>query len=197
MSVLPESATFVSFFIVLAIFFVFTTALVFNLETLVTKMRRPSSSLVAKIRLPGSALVTNIRLPGPLVDVASLFRIYIHGYMKMLDPHTEYKIPSLGICNFPWWILRTSTIVVLRSFLLPEIYMPVDQYTMFQYRHNRFAGVIYIPWWGVLLNIARVILIPAWIVLAAGIICYQVLLDMISSAFISVLLGLGQLCRTK
>ena len=183
MSVLPESATFVSFFIVLAIFFVFTTVLVFNLETLVTKMRRPSSSL--------------IRLPGPLVDVASLFRIYINGYMKMLNPHTDYNIPSLGICNFPWWILRTSTIVLLRSFLLPEIYMPMDQYIMFQYRHNRFARVIYIPWWGVLLNIVRGILIPAWIVLAVGIICYQVLLDMISSVFISVLLGLGQLWRTK
>jgi hypothetical protein len=197
MSVLPESATFVSFFIVLAIFFVFTTVLVFNLEALVTKMRRPSSSVVAKIRLPGSALVTNIRLPGSLVDVVSLFRIYINGYIKMLDPHTDYNIPSLGKRNFPWWILRTSTIVVLRSFLLPEIHMPRDQYTMFLYRHNPFARVIYIlPWWGVLLNIVRGILIPAWIVLAAGIICYQVLLDIIS-AFISVMLGLGQLWRIK
>jgi hypothetical protein len=144
MSVLPESATFVSFFIVLAIFFVFTTVLVFNLEALVTKMRRPSSSVVAKIRLPGSALVTNIRLPGSLVDVVSLFRIYINGYIKMLDPHTDYNIPSLGKRNFPWWILRTSTIVVLRSFLLPEIHMPMDQYNMFLYRHNPFARVIYI-----------------------------------------------------
>ena len=179
MSVLPESATFLSFFVVLAIFFVFTTVLIFNLETLVTHMRRPSSSRVAKIRLPGSALVTNIRLPGLLVDMASLFSIYIEGYMTMLNPHTEYHIPPLSISNFPWWILRTSTIVVLRSFLLPEINMPMDQYIMFRYRHNRFARVIYIPWWGVLLNIARGILIPAWIVLALAIICYQVLLDMI------------------
>lgn len=178
MSVLPGSATFVSFFIVLAIFFVFTTILVFNLETLVTKIRRPSSSLVAKIRLP------------------SFFRIYIHDYMKMLNPHTDYNIPSLEIFNFPWWILRTSTIVVLRFFLLPEINMPMDQYTMFRIRHNRFVGIRYLPWWGVLLNIARGILIPAWIVLAVVIICYQVLLDMISLAFISVLIGLSKLwCR--
>lgn len=197
MSVLPKSATFVSFFVVLAIFFVFTTVLVFNLETLVTKMRRPGSSLVAKIRLPGTSLVTNIRLPGSLVDVASWFRIYINGYMNMLNPHTDYNIPSLGIRNLPWWILRTLTIVVLRSFLLPEINMPMDQYFMFQYRNNRFVNLEYIPWWGVLLNIARGILIPVWIVLAVGIICYQVLLDIISSAFNAVLLVLVQLWRIK
>jgi hypothetical protein len=186
MSVLPESVTFASFFIVLAIFFLFTTVLIFNLETLVTKIRRPSSSLV-----------TNIRLPGPLMHVASLFGTYINSYVKMLNPHTTYDIPSLSICNFPWWILRSLPIVVLRSFLLQEINMPMDQYYRFQYRHNRFTGVIYLPWWGVLLNIVRGILIPAWIVLTMGIICFQVLLDMISSALILVLLGLSQLWCIK
>jgi hypothetical protein len=75
--------------------------------------------------------------------------------------------------------------------------MPMDQYYRFQYRHNRFTGVIYLPWWGVLLNIVRGILIPAWIVLTMGIICFQVLLDMISSALILVLLGLSQLWCIK
>jgi hypothetical protein len=189
MSVLPESATFASFFIVLAIFFIFTTILVFNLETLVTKMRYPSSSLIAKMRHPSSSLIAKIRLP-------SFLRIYIHEYMKMLNPYTDYNIPSIDKFNFPWWILRALTIVVLRSFLLPEINMPMDQYIMFRIRHNRFVGIRYLPWWGILLNIARGILIPAWIVLAVVIICYQVLLDMISSVFISVLFRFGRLwCR--
>src|SRR5947207_116550 len=125
MSVLPNSATFVSFFIVLAIFFVFTTTLVISFETIVTKMRHP-----AKL------------LHGPLTTAAASLKIYIDGYKEMLNHHNDYRVPSLySFSGLPWWLLRSPTIMLLRSFLLPEINMPMDQYMMFQYRHNPVANI--------------------------------------------------------
>ena len=162
MSVLPDSASLSSFFIVLAIFFILTTILVFNLGVAVTKSRQPRS------------------IPSFIIKVVSPTKRYIYKYIKLLNPYSDYKIPQYNnhswINIYVWRLLRTSTIALLRSYLLPEIFMPVDQWNFFQYRNNDFIGVTFHPWWGIL-NTIRGVFIPVWMGLTVGIVWYQMLLD--------------------
>lgn len=56
--------------------------------------------------------------------------------------------------------------------------MPMDQVIMFRYRRNHLFPVKY-HWLYFIKDVFRGILIPVWIGIAAGIVCYLVLLDIL------------------
>jgi hypothetical protein len=60
--------------------------------------------------------------------------------------------------------------------------MPRDQYILYLYRNNRYVHIRYHPIWFIK-DVIRGLLIPAWIALAAGIVCYLVLLDILWGSF--------------
>jgi hypothetical protein len=57
--------------------------------------------------------------------------------------------------------------------------MPIDQYIMFQYRNNPYFGNVSYHLLYFVKDIIRGILIPAWIAVAAGIVGYIAVLDIL------------------
>lgn len=114
MSVLPNSASLRSFFIVFALFFVFTIAMVaFNLRILSTQI----SQLGSLVKL--SAACSNA---------------YINGYLK-LNLYEEYDLDEPLSTHsifylILWYIMRKVPTIILRRCLLYEIYMPNERYIL-------------------------------------------------------------------
>jgi hypothetical protein len=118
-----------------------------------------------------------------MMGIRPTIQVYIDRYTKMLTPSINYEFPPLGWRNLLWWMVRAPSIAILRYLLLPEIYMPMNQYYLYQMRNHVVLGVVRIPLWGILWNIIRGTLIPVWFIFVAIIICYQLALDLISLVF--------------
>jgi len=185
MSVLPESASFASFFIVFAILFLSTILLGVNLKTLL-------ANILPLLRKP------NLQL-GPLVVKLSAWTesSYIQWYLNILNPYSELKFDRPSITEVKWsidrkvlyifyqfirYIIRRLPVILLHSFLLREISMPKEQYILFLYRNNRYLHIKYHPIWFIK-DVIRGLLIPAWICLTAGIVCYLMLQDILWVSF--------------
>lgn len=119
-------------------------------------------------------------------------------YLHLLNPYRDLKAnldwhsdsSTSIVYKIVWALTYGLAICLLRGLVLPEIFMPVDQYTLFLYRNNRFVTIKY-HWIWVIKDIVRGILIPAWIALATAIVCYFVALDVIWELSYLVLIGTG------
>jgi hypothetical protein len=166
MSVLPKSTSFLSFFIVFAVLFLCTVLLGLNLRKILQGFK-------------AGTITTDAPLLGRILN-------YIRDYVHLLNPYNKKFTYEKD--HFPkndWelhQILRKLIfelpIFILRRLVLPEICMPIDQYILYQYRNNPHLYIYYHPVW-VVRDIIRGVLIPAWIGVAAGIVVYLVVLDIL------------------
>lgn len=202
MSVLPESATFASFFVLFTIMFLFTILLGLNLSALLAKiaplLRRPMfrRPMFRRPNLQAIAIFQRDNLPPRIKD-------YIDSYMSLLKRSSTRDVVDIvgGSLELPtamiWWplfflyafilfITRILPALVLRHCAVPEILYPRYQWFLFQYRHNRYIHVKYYPIL-VVTDIIRFTLVPAWIALAIGIVCHLMLLDLLFWSFKSIL----------
>ena len=214
MSVLPDSASFPSFFVVLAISLLLTILLGLNLPTLLAKLfhltqgwspRGPNLSRLpeklfrftqgwsprARHSLRKSSF--SFKRPGwTKID-------YIQGYVDILNPTIELEsslsIPvekwgdtaasSLPFLFF-WYIFRRLPILVLHHFLAKEVNFPFYQWFLYQHRHDP-AMDIYYHWAFFVRDFFRFILIPAWIVLGGAVVFCLVFQDVLGLVFIPIL----------
>ncbi|KAG9249715.1 uncharacterized protein F5Z01DRAFT_745981 [Emericellopsis atlantica] len=185
MSVLPESASFASFLIFFAILFFFTILLGLNLSVL--------SALPAKTARYFRRRSFAKRQRDLSPTLPSWMENYINAYISLLDRSSNVCVIGFdyGLTSRPngflWWIpyllyrfmffvFRTLPALVLRHCLIPEILYPRYQWLLFQFRHNRYVTIVFHPALFVI-DAIRFSLVPAWVVLAACIICYLVLQD--------------------
>ncbi|OQD83973.1 hypothetical protein PENANT_c014G10849 [Penicillium antarcticum] len=117
MSVFPSSATFASFFAVLAIAFAFTLLLGINL------------SRIRTIILLG-AQDSNLWLR---ISLAPFRRIkaYVESYVDELG---ALKNDESSIVN-----IRSCLVAAIRDFLVPEIHVPLTLWNRFRYRNNPYV----------------------------------------------------------
>jgi len=178
MGVLPKSATFLSFFIVFAVLLLLTMLLGVNLKRITQKLGSRTSA-------QGSSPVS----------------AYIKQYMEILNPynkpqkisHTQfYRLPESE--SRPYLLARFFInglpLVLLRSLVLPEICMPIDQYILYKHRNNPYVDIYY-HWAFFIKDVIRGMLIPAWIAVAIGIVAYLLLLDIVYGS-VRLLIGLFQ-----
>lgn len=163
MSVLPNSASFASFFVVLTISFALTLLLGLNLPKLRT------------------TIILGLQAPNPWVRIffapLSGIRNYVQIYVDELGGERPTPDFWMFCCN-PFNI-RTDFMAIMRNFLIPEISVPRTLWTRFLYRNSLYVRFHWSP---VLLvvHVIRIMLIPVWITLFLVMICCLVLGDGIS-----------------
>lgn len=107
-------------------------------------------------------------------------------YIDLLNPYNKnftYESTHFPKYNFlPYRILRflifTLPVFILRQLVLPEICMPIDQYILYKHRNNPYVHIYY-HWVWFIKDVIRGVLIPAWICVAVGMVCYLVVLDIL------------------
>ncbi len=192
MTVLPKSASFSSFFVVLVVLLLFTISLGLKMSPVLNT----TLSLLRKLkpqRSPAAYQRFRLKLPKWLSD-------YIQGYILLLeDPESySFKLPDLprscadfldlllilvfGFFVLIWDLIRP--IRLLRDFLIPEILHPRDQWVLFQYRHNRYLNIQWHPICFVL-DIFRFAFIPVWVATAIALLCVLVVEDLLAFMFVS------------
>jgi hypothetical protein len=189
MSVLPKSASFVSFFIVFAVLFLCTILLGLNLKKILQSFR--IQTIIPSAPSPGKLLHGPLMILYPLLwllgVLLAIVELLLGSYLDILNPYNGetasqlYRYPDPGSrwWGIPLWLVAGLPIDILRGIVLPEICMPIDQYIRYQYRDNPYFGkVSYHPIWFVK-DVIRGTLIPAWIAVAAGIVGYLVVLDIL------------------
>lgn len=186
MSVLPPSATFPSFFVVLAIFFFITLFLGVNLSKLRETIRPALQNSKSRLDLFSKPLVWT--------------KGYIQGYVDTLTPSNDLRLdyrPSSRdlakgkrpyLLHRLYYFIRYNTFfrntftVLMHDCLIPEILFPWALWNRYLYRNNPFVQT----WWSPFLFVAHVIrlaFIPAWAALVIVMICYFVFLDFSSACF--------------
>lgn len=160
MSVLPSSATFASFFAVLAIAFAFTLLLGINLSRIRTLVLLGAQDSNLWLRI---ALAPFRRI-----------KAYVESYVDEIGTpkHGERSIVNV----------RSCLVAVIRDFLIPEIHVPLTLWNRFLYRNNLYVRV----WWSpilVLVHAIQIVLIPVWISLVAGMLLVLIFWDVISRCY--------------
>lgn len=148
MSVLPRSATFYSFFIVLAGLLLCTILLGLNLQKIFQSIKNwkiiPSASPPSEILRGRLAVLKFLR---PLKYILYIFLLplaWIGSYIDMLDAYNGMTPSQLYRYNYfdfpgadhwlleiPLWLVAGLPVYILRRLVLPEICMPIDQYIMY------------------------------------------------------------------
>ena len=183
MSVLPNSATFRSFFVVLAIFLLSTLCIGFYLSTLLATVLPPL------LRPP---LALTRRLKRSLQSST-----YIQNYIDLLNPSRAVKfdwppkptwISHLGIlswlcvdkaCLCIWWLFRKLPANFVHYVFVREILFPRDQYVLFQYLGNPILGLRWHPL-AFIRDFIRLMLLPVWVALVGGIVICLVVQDVVA-----------------
>lgn len=75
-------------------------------------------------------------------------------------------------------MIFTLPVFILRQLVLPEICMPIDQYILYKHRNNPYVHIYY-HWVWFIKDVIRGVLIPAWICVAIGMVCYLMVLDIL------------------
>lgn len=123
MSVLPSSATFASFFVVVVIFFIITILLGLNLSKLLT---------ATMVTVQSSYLWLE-----SFLKPVSWTRSYVQSYVDMLA--TQEREPHFNMLLYSCR-LRDFFIAFMRDFLIPEILVPRVLWNRFLYRNNRYIN---------------------------------------------------------
>ena len=192
MGVLPKSASFASFFVVLAVFLLITL-LGLNWPTLFDKSLalsrrlwslRPKRSSTSKWPSMFKQDFMS-KLPKPI-------RKYYEFYYNVVDREDHRRVWDLlkleEVSRLLWWVLLLTGItpilfvvrifpaLILRHLIVPEINLPSKQWYMYKYRDNVFLNfrmrpILIIP------NTIRIVLIPVWIVMGIIFMCVLMLED--------------------
>lgn len=195
MSVLPHSASFASFFVVLAVFLLFTILFGANLPNFIAKTSpffQNPSLLFCRPKTAGIAGLWRGDMPPWVKD-------YIESYIYLLDRFRgnsiwkllvgqPLKYPKARLLRWPLFafyatvllLTRLIPAIILRHFAVPEILYPHFQWILFKYRHH-YALEHKIKRYKILIftDIVRFALVPAWIVLALVVLCNLVLQDLV------------------
>ena len=176
MSVLPPSATLLSFFIVLVTLVLFTISTGLYLSITLATIVPPLSRL--------------FRLIGRILS-HSIPRAYLHDTFDLFDPSTTIHPNNLGsprwFDDHKWlsrlyrlirFVFRRLPAEIIHGALVPEILFPKDQWIMFQYRNNRYIHYRWHPL-AFIRDFFRLLLIPVWIMMIIGIIPYIVAVDLV------------------
>ncbi|KAF2657830.1 hypothetical protein K491DRAFT_654142 [Lophiostoma macrostomum CBS 122681] len=190
MSVLPASATFPSFFIVLAVFLLITISIGLYLSTFL-------ANVLPSITRPFYKLLSysnqRQRLCVPFL---------IQKYIDLLDPKPVFKFDFTKQRGSPqrhnkrgWlnWLLhcllrgldypfRKGPADLVHYKLIRELFLFRDLYVMSQYLGNRFAGIEW-HWTYFAMHVVRAILLPVWLVMVVGIVAWLIVLDLVLLAF--------------
>jgi hypothetical protein len=162
MSVLPDSATFASFFVALAIAFALTLLLGINLSRIRTTIVQDSNWWF-RISL------------APYGRVRTAIKSYV-------DELGTPKHEALSIVRCSHGNIRSLLVAVIRDFLITEIHVPLTLWSRFLYRNNPYVRV----WWSpvlLLVHVIQIILIPVWISLFIWMLLLLVLVDIVSGCF--------------
>jgi hypothetical protein len=144
MSVFPKTATFPSFFVVFAIIFLLTILLGLNLKKMLQRLKpmKTQGSTIADTPLLSKQLKELFKMLAMQLSPAIL---YIGWYLRLLNPYNDYEYrpeaESMILRALEHVILRIP-ILILRKCIMPEICMPIDQYILFRYRHNRCHNIL-------------------------------------------------------
>lgn len=158
MSVIPASATFPSFFVVVAVFSLVTIALVTNL-----------SKALATVRPI---------LQSPRVFVGAMHNL-LDATQRYMKRHVDLFTPSKSLKRDgrTSHIVQNSLTALIHDYLIPEILLPRDLWKLFLYRHNSYISF----WWSpvlVMAHVMRLLLIPAWVALVVVLVFCLVFLDL-------------------
>lgn len=203
MSVLPSSATFWSFFVVLVAFLIGTALTAFSLKPIAASIRakvqiekpdiRPSSAAsrwlkpqwVMFILNGASSIYNKSGLRDYVQSYVSLVRPVRQGFFRwadVLEDLPEYD----GLCRatlfvlfiLPFLLVRTWPRALVREALTREVMFLRDQYYLHAQLERNVSGL----WWSPLAlirDVFRVIFVPVWIVLIAAIIGLLVVEDIL------------------
>lgn len=203
MSVLPSSATFWSFFVVLVAFFIGTALTALSLRPIVAGTRAkvqikiPSNTLSdASARWPKLQWLMFILSGTSSIYHKSGLRQYVHSYVDLISPVREERfrwalvfehVPRCdGICEMivfavpvvPFLLVRTWPRALVREALTREVMFLRDQYYLREQLDRNIPGL----WWSPLAlvrDVIRAIFVPIWVVLIAAIIVLLVVEDML------------------
>ncbi|KAK2667267.1 hypothetical protein RAB80_016458 [Fusarium oxysporum f. sp. vasinfectum] len=185
MSVLPKSANFPSFFVVLAISLVLTILLGLQLPSLLAKWFYVTRTWPPRARQ--AIKRTNMSFQRP-----EWTRIpYIQGYVDILNPtidldprlrnppdHWSETVQDSLLFYITWFIFRRLPVLVLHHFLSNEVNFPVYQWFLYQHRHNPRMKIYY-HWAFFIRDFVRAILLPAWVVVGGAFLCYLIIQDVL------------------
>ncbi|KAF9773960.1 hypothetical protein IL306_008124 [Fusarium sp. DS 682] len=188
MSVLPKSANFPSFFVVLAISLVLTILLGLQLPSLLAKWFYVTRTWPPRARQ--AIKRTNMSFQRP-----EWTRIpYIQGYVDILNPtidldprlrnppdHWSETVQDSLLFYITWFIFRRLPVLVLHHFLSNEVNFPVYQWFLYQHRHNPRMKIYY-HWAFFIRDFVRAILLPAWVVVGGAFLCYLIIQDVLGVA---------------
>lgn len=195
MSVLPESASFASFFILFAILLLFTIFLGLNLSALLAKI----GPLIRKPKLPSIAIgerFDSFKLPSWIIFLCIKAHDFIEWILELAISYGvwEYfggleEIPE-AIWAWPLFLVVQTIlliivflpVLVVRYCAIPEILYPKYQWYLFQYRGNPYLRIKHYKVL-IITDIVRFSLIPAWIALVVVITLYLSLLELIFFGF--------------
>ncbi|EWZ27770.1 hypothetical protein FOZG_18512 [Fusarium oxysporum Fo47] len=193
MSVLPKSANFPSFFVVLAISLVLTILLGLQLPSLLAKWFYVTRTWPPRARQ--AIKRTNMSFQRP-----EWTRIpYIQGYVDILNPtidldprlrnppdHWSETVQDSLLFYITWFIFRRLPVLVLHHFLSNEVNFPVYQWFLYQHRHNPRMKIYY-HWAFFIRDFVRAILLPAWVVIGGAFLCYLIIQDVLGVVCVPVL----------
>jgi hypothetical protein len=193
MSVLPNSASFASFFVVFAISLFLTILLGLNLPTFLAKLFHLTQGWSPRARLSLRKSSFSLKRPGwTKID-------YIQEYVDILNPTIELESSlsrpgenwgdaarSSWPFLFFWYVFRRFPVLVLHHFLANEVNFPFYQWFLYQYRHHPTIDIYY-RWVFFVGDFFRFILLPAWIVLGGAVVYYLVVQDVLGLLFIPIL----------
>lgn len=178
MSVLPSSTTLYSFFVVLVGLLLLTiTAAIFHpvlrndiLPTLLSLLDHSRKSLVSASRRAGisgylNSYVQLIKGSGKTMGMRAIDKAY-------------NTAGCLGMCILILPILVRVAPEVVVSMCVDEIKFPRDQYVMARYIGNRYVNYQWHPL-AFVRDAIRLVLLPVWVALAAGLVPYIMALDIL------------------
>lgn len=193
MSVLPKSASFPSFFVVLAISLLLTVLLVLQLPTLIAKWFHVTRTLPPRaVQAVKKASISFKRPKWTRIP-------YIQGYVDILNPTIDLEghlsrpsegwgevaqdsIPFLIV----WFTFRRLPVLVLHYFLAHEVNFPFYQWFLYQHRDNPMMEIYY-HWAFFIRDFIRAVLLPAWVVVGGAVLCYLIIQDALGVVCIPVL----------
>ena len=193
MSILPNSASFGSFFVVLAISFLLTILLGVNLPTLLSKLFRLTHQWSPRDNL-------SLWKHRFLFKRPEWTRIdYIQGYVDILNPtidlDSSLSAPKdkwgLDVCEswiflLSWRLFRQLPILVLHYFLANEVNFPFYQWWLYQHRHDPRMVIKY-HWAFFIKDLIRFFLLPIWFVIGGATVFYLVIQDILGLFLIPLL----------
>lgn len=183
MSVLPSSATFPTFFAVLAILFLVTILVGAYLSTIALSLHHSIAVPFHQFITPplrnffgsGNQFVKEIALIKTLDDIPHLFNI-----LSILE---DIEAPT--VAHHPWiWSFLNSIYQVFVAFpsaivrkLWRELLLPRDLWIAFRLRDNKFVEFRWTPLLCVV-DIFRLVLLPIWLVVIVIVVGYLLVLKL-------------------